>query len=160
MSDCPIDVAEIFEQARRDPELFSTMDIETLLEAVESDKHDYLENKTTQSITDEIFDQINALDLDIETKEKYCKGLVGYRYVDKIHELQPGKHVRWISPSAKKLTNGGVVTKIEFLDTGTSIQTYHYGNRFTRYKFDNNITFQKMTMEEQLILMAYEHAGK
>jgi hypothetical protein len=160
MTDKPIDVAEIFEQARRDPELFSTMDIETLLEAVESDKHDYLENKTTQIITDEIFEQINSLNLDIETKEKYCKGLMGYRYVDEIHELHTGKHVRWIHPEKKKLTNGGVVTKIEFLDTGTYIQAYHYGNRFTRYKFDENITFQKMTMEEQLILMAYEYAGR
>ena len=40
-----IDVNEIFENALKDPELFSTLDIEQLLDSIENDKNDYLERK-------------------------------------------------------------------------------------------------------------------
>ena len=39
----PNQIQEIFENARKDPELFSTIDIEQLLESIESEKNDYLE---------------------------------------------------------------------------------------------------------------------
>ena len=42
-----INVQEIFENAMRDPTLFSTIDIENLLTSIENEKNDYLENKTT-----------------------------------------------------------------------------------------------------------------
>jgi hypothetical protein len=32
-------------------------------------------------------------------------------------------------------------------------------NRFIQYKFDDCITFQKLSTEEQLIMMAYEHTN-
>jgi hypothetical protein len=32
--------------------------------------------------------------------------------------------------------------------------------RFIQYKFDDCLTFQKLSSEEQLILMAYEHLEK
>jgi hypothetical protein len=50
-----IDVHEIFENALKDPELFSTLDIEQLLDSIENDKNDYLENKTMNLVTEDIF---------------------------------------------------------------------------------------------------------
>jgi NDP-sugar pyrophosphorylase family protein len=155
-----IDINELFENTMKDPTLFSTMDIEKLLESIESDKNDYLENKSMKIITHEIYEKINGLTIQQKTKFEYCKKLVEYRYVDDVHELHKGKHVRWIRETAPKLTNGGIVMDIKFLDTGTHVLCMSNGNRFVQIKFDDCIIFQKMTLEEQLIMMAYDYLGK
>lgn len=150
-----ININEILENAKRDPSLFSTLDIDALLESIENDKNDYLENKTMADVTNTIFEMVNSMDLSIIEKGDICKKLVGYRLVDEIHELHKGKHVRWISK--RKLTNGGIVMDIKFLDNGVHVLCKNSQNRFIQYKFDNSPTFQKLSVEEQLILMAYEH---
>lgn len=155
-------IHEIFENARKDPELFSTIDIEQLLESIESDKNDYLEGKTLKDINNDIYDKINTLDMIIEKKQEICNKLIGYRQVDQLNELHKGKHVRWIRNTIgeHKLTNGGIVIDIKFLDNGTHVLCKNNLNRFLQYKFDDCITFQKLSTEEQLILMAYEHMDK
>jgi len=152
-----ININQLFEDALKDPNLFSTIDIDNLLSKIETDKHDYLENKTTASITDEIYTLLSEQVPPIENKKEICKRLVGYRYVDEINELHKGKHIRWIRSGTGKLTNGGIVMDIKFLDNGTHVMCKNAINRFVQYKFDECITFQKLSMEEQLIMMAYEH---
>lgn len=155
-------IQEIFENARKDPELFSTIDIEQLLESIESDKNDYLEGKTLNEINNDIYEKINTLNTTNEKKQEICNKLIGYRYVDELHELHKGKHVRWIrcTIGEPKLTTGGIVIDIKFLDNGTHVLCKNNLNRFVQYKFDDCITFQKLSSEEQLILMAYEHIEK
>lgn len=149
---------EIFENALKDPTLLSTLDIEKLLETIDKERNDYLENKTTQGIIDDIFDKISELNLPSELSKKICDKLIGYRYVDEIHELHKGKHVRWIRTGQRDttLTNGGIITDIKFLDNGTHVLCMNPSRRFIQYKFDDCLTFQKMSTEEQLILLAYE----
>jgi hypothetical protein len=65
--------------------------------------------------------------------------------------VEKGKH---------KLTNGGIVVNIKFMDNGIHIITMNSQNRFHQYKFDECITFQKLSTEEQLILMAYNNLNK
>lgn len=165
MSD--IDINAIFEQAKKDPSLFSTLDIETLLESVDNVKNDYLENKSMADINQEVHDCISELGLDTEIIENLCRKLIEYRYVDRISELHKGKHMRWLRlinsatfrPLPKeeiKLTAGGILTNVEFLDNGTHVRCMGPGNRFIQYKFDDCLTFQKLTVEEQLILMAFQ----
>jgi hypothetical protein len=88
--------------------------------------------------------------------------LIGYRYVDEIRYLHKGKHIRWIRQNNKipSLTNGGIVVNIKFLDNGIHIVCKNSQNRFIQYKFDDCITFQRLSVEEQLLLMAYENIGK
>jgi len=155
MSKEDINLQSIFENAKKDPSILSTLDIDKLLETVENNKNDYLERKTTQSITNEIFDIANELDISEEETQKICSKLIGYRYVEEIHELHKGKHIRWIRTNSNKLTNGGILVDIKFLDNGTHVLCMN-GGRFIQYKFDDCYTFQKMSVEEQLILMAYE----
>jgi uncharacterized protein YukJ len=150
-----MDVNEIFNNVMKDPTLMSTLDIDKLLETVENERNDYLENKTTTSINTEIYETISNLGLKPDTFDK----LIGYRFVDEIHELHKGKHVRWIRKNTGKLTNGGIVMEIKFLDNGTQILCMNSQNRFIQYKFDDCCTFQKLSIEEQLILMAYENLG-
>jgi hypothetical protein len=159
-NDNAINVHEIFESASKDPTLFSTIDIECLLKSIEKDKNDYLENKTLKDVNIDVFNKITELNIDPETVIELCNKLIGYRYVDEMHELHKGKHIRWIRIDKKTLTNGGIVVDIKFLDNGTQILTMNAQRRFIQFKFDDCLTFQKLSVEEQLILMAYEHLSK
>jgi hypothetical protein len=155
-----LNVNEIFETARNDPTLFSTIDIEKLLTSIEKDKNDYLENKTMIDVNTDIFNKINDLNLSETITQEMCDKLIGYRYVDEIHELHKGKYIRWTRNGNTQLTNGGIVVDIKFLDNGTHVLTMNSKRRFTQIKFDNCLIFQKLSVEEQLILMAYEHMSK
>lgn len=150
-----IDINDIFEKALKDPTLLSDLDINQLLTTLETDRNDYLENKTIESVTTEIFAAINQLDLSRETKLHYCKLLNEYRLVNDIYELHKGKNIKWIRPTNNKLIGGGIVVNIKFLDNGTHVLVKTVSNHFIQIKFDDCIIFQKMTVPEQLILMAY-----
>ena len=149
-------INQIFEDALSDPSLLSTLDIDNLLESIENTKNDYLDNKTMSDITTEIHNKIDEIGISGDDKDGILKKLNGYRFVDEIHELHKGKMVRWIRNETIKLTNGGIVTDIKFLDTGVHVLCMNNQRRFIQYKYDDCYTFQKMSVEEQLILMAYE----
>ena len=85
--------------------------------------------------------------------EKVSEKLIGYRYIDEVHEILRGRHVKWvnISKSPENLKGGGIVLNIKFLDNGVHILCSQ-GNRITQYKFDECLTFQKLTEQEQLNL--------
>jgi len=153
-----ININEIFEQAIADPTLISTIDIDKLLDSVEENQNEYLENKSMEEIRQEINQNIDELNVENERKLSYSDKLIGYRLVDEIHELHKGKHVRWIRKTNETLTNGGIVVDIKFTDNGTQILCMGPKNRFIQYKFDECITFQKMSETEQLIIMAYDYA--
>ena len=147
---------EIFENARRDPSLFSTIDIESLLKTTEHEKNEYLLSKTTDDIMKDIMIAIDEIEYPIElaTKQEYYAKLVGYRYIDVLYGLHKGKHIRWIRKKNGAMTNGGIVMDIKFTDNGTQVLVKSAGNRFIQIKMDECLLFQKMTVEEQLILMA------
>mgnify|MGYP001209819337 FL=1 len=151
------DINEIFDNALKDPSLLSRLDIDKLLDSLENPSNDYLENKTLSDVTNTVYDKLKEIDIEKENIEILCNKLIGYRYVDEIFELHKGKMVRWLNLDNKKLTNGGIVVDIKFLKDGTQILCMNIQKRFIQYKFDNCYTFQKMTPEEQLILMAYEN---
>jgi len=151
------DINEIFDNALKDPSLLSKLDIDKLLDSLENPSNDYLENKTLSDVTNTVYDKLKDIDIEKEKIEILCNKLIGYRYVDEIFELHKGKMVRWLNLDKKNLTNGGIVVDIKFLKDGTQILCMNTQNRFIQYKFDNCYTFQKMTPEEQLILMAYEN---
>ena len=151
-------INDVYNEAIKDPSLLASLDVEQLLNTLENENNDYLEDKTLKGITDEIHDIIQSVIEDIELQKKICLKLLDYRLVDELHELHKGKHVRWIRRDTNKLTNGGIVVDIKFLDTGTQVLCKNSMNRFIQYKYDECITFQKLSHTEQLILMAYEHA--
>ena len=150
-------INDIMKDALNDPTLLSTLDINKLLNTLEHDKCNYLDNKTLETFIDENYDIMNALDISTDNKLKFCNKLIGYRSIDQINELHKGKYIRWYRNSNGKLTNGGILVDIKFLDNGIHILCMNSMRRFIQYKFDDCITFQKLTDEEQLILMAYAY---
>jgi hypothetical protein len=149
-----MNIQQLFEDAQNDPSLLSTLDINQLLNSLENKNNDYLVDKTFKNIHDDVFNIVKTAILPDKVGE-ICKKLSDYRYVDEIYELHKGKHVRWIKDN--KLTNGGIVVDIKFLDNGVHILCLNNQRRLIQYKFDGSITFQKLSVDEQLILMAYEN---
>jgi len=136
----------IFENARRNSTL--TIDIEEILKNANTDL------TTTQTeITAEIMNAINSYNPDeicaLNTK------LREYRVITKVFEIQRGKHIRWLRPPSATLTVGGMVVEIKFTDDGTHILCKNR-NRFIQIKMDECIIFQRLSHDEQLVLMAYD----
>ena len=158
------DFNKIFEEAKQDSTLFANIDVEKLLEIVKDEKNDYLENKTMKNIVDEVYDTVNTLPISKTKIKGICNKLSEYRYVDRICDLHKGKHVRWIriknNYKEHSLTNGGIVVDVKFTDLGTNILCRNYLNRFIEYKFDDCLTFQKLSPDEELILMSYYYVNE
>jgi len=143
----------IYKNALADPSLKSTVDVSALLESIDKTKTSYLENKTIDNIRTDIDEKLRSVCISSDQFVEFHKKLLEYRYVDEIHQLHKGKHVRWIRTGQKTtLTNGGIIVDVRFLDNGTHVLCMNAGKRFIQYKFDDCITFQKMTTDEQMIL--------
>jgi hypothetical protein len=157
-----MEIQEIYENAKKDPSLFSSINMEELLDKIENETTEYLENKTLSELSKIVFTALSEYNfekktLDKETIQQYCDKLTGYRYVDKICDLRQGVYIRWIKNGVLK--NGGIVINIKF---GNNVQiicktAFH---QFVSLNFHECIIFQKLTMEEQLILMSYEYLEK
>lgn len=197
------DVSRIINEAREDPDLFSKIDVNALLDSLESTQNDFLEGCTIDSVAENVFYSLKQLEfakysggkaeegmrgltapyltpvsrqsgntqvedlisecasqvnVDNALLAEHCRKLVGYRYVDELHVLHKGKYVRWIRKDTPtpQLMAGGIVVDVKFGDAGVNVLVRTTSGRFTQYRFDKCLTYQKLTDEEQLILMLYE----
>lgn len=144
----------LYEEAKLQAGDLDEDDIQHLIE--NGDYDPYFENKTTRMVIEEVQQQLYLAN--IENIERSLKKLIGYRYVDEVSDLLRGRHVKWmnLTKPKKTLTGGGIIMNIKFLDNGVHILCNN-GSRFTQYKFDDCITFQKLSQQEELILMANEY---
>ena len=152
-----MDLDEIYKSAIEDPTLLSTIDVDALIEKME-DRH-YLENKSLDHISKEIFFAIQSLEHSTETDDQLlqtiCVRLSGYRLVDRICDLRNGNLVRWIKKkNPHVLTNGGLLVNVKIENMGVKLLCKNNMNRFFSFFFDDCLIFQKLSMEEQVILMA------
>ena len=162
-----ISISEFIANAKNDESLKSTINIDALLAAVANIECEHLDNKTLSDISSEIFCEFQEMGLAKEQIIEYCAKLIEYRLINQIYQLHKGKHIRWIRrPNTNtntnhnlSLTNGGIVVDIKFLDNGTHVLCKNK-MRFIQYKFDDCITFQKLSSDEQLLLSCYEIAQK
>jgi hypothetical protein len=152
-----MDIDTIFETVSKDSSLLANIDIDELLKAVESDKTDYLDNKTLDDILNENIHVLTQLNIGPDAVTNMCDKLAGYRHVDNLSELHKGKYIRWIRNSDKKLTNGAFVFDVKFYDNGSQILCKNMRHQMMQIKLDECTIFQRLSTGEQLILMAYEH---
>ena len=139
----------LIEKERNNPELQNTLDIRTILESAENVDNNYIGDHSLKTISKEIYDLMIEKEIDKDIVYKYCNSLLNYRLIDHVYHIHKGKHIRWLRNN--KLTNGGIVVDIKFLDNGTHILCKNK-NRFIQYRFDDCSTFQKLTPDELLIL--------
>lgn len=126
--------------------------------------YDYLEGKTIvefQSEIERLLFRVNP-----EYVEKYKEPLKDFRYVDNICDLRHGCFVRWLSRTKKKkIARGGKFIGIRFSANHTLLMVVIQMGRSRRiisYSMGNFYTFQRLTTEESMILMAnhLEHNTK
>lgn len=147
---------KMMEWMNNDSNTLSGEDIEKWARKVADDDNipHYLENKNMEKIQQDI---VNVC-IRENIMEDVLNKLMDYRYVDKTGDVIRGKHVRWIrlskipAISHSPLTNGGIVTDIKFLENVTYILVKNVRNQFIQYKYDDCITFQKLSVDELLLL--------
>lgn len=151
------EIRNIFIEASNDPTLKNTIDVDAILKAMNRTDTDGLGNKSLADLFKEIYEAMTEIDITDDERSEFCKKLTEYRLVDEVYKLHKGKHVRWIREESNNpyLTNGGIVVDIKFLDNGVHVVCKNK-NRFVQYKFDDCITFQKLSTDEQLILGCFE----
>lgn len=129
-------------------------------ESLDSIPH-HLENHTLNSIQRDMVNIMRIERIPPNDNLLFQEKLNGYRYVGDICDLFRGRHIRWIrlfetnGTRAVKptLTNGGIVTDIQFRENGIYIQCKNTRNQFMSFPLDACIVFQKLTAEECLVLM-------
>jgi len=140
---------QLIQNEQNNPELQNTLNIDEILEAAEHVDREYIEHHSLKTISKEIFSCLQEINMERENIHKYCQSLLQYKYIEYVHHIHKGKHIRWIRNG--KLTNGGIVVDVKFLHNGTHILCKNH-QRFIQYKFDDCKTFQKLTQQELLIL--------
>tara|TARA_B100001173_G_scaffold298805_1_gene296743 strand:- start:374 stop:826 length:453 start_codon:yes stop_codon:yes gene_type:complete len=138
----------LIDKEKQNPDLESTLDVSALLSAAEKVSSDFLNNHTLSSISHNNFLSIQPYVIH-EKLHKILNKLHEYYHIDYVYQIHKGKHVRWLRNGI--LTNGGIVVDIKFLDTGTHILC-KCGKQFIQYKFDECITFQRLSTDEMMIL--------
>ena len=154
---------QLIEDAKKDPSLLSSIDIDALVSNMDVENAPYL-LQTQSEIQTQILTSLVSFYKNDNTLMDVCKKLVGYRYVDELYQIHRGKHVRWLrykigerplQEDAMRLTNGGIVVDIKFGENGACVLVRVPGaGFFTQYRFDECLTFQKLTDEENMILFS------
>ncbi len=141
------------------------LDVDALLRNATEDLS--LAGYTPELIGKEIYESLDEhFDDELIIGPLYSK-LSGYRFVDEVYRVHRGKHVRWIriftrdgkDVGAGYLTNGGIVVDVKIQNNGVYILCKS-GNRFVQYRFDDCLTYQKLSMDEQMILATNDVSQK
>ena len=94
------------------------------------------------------------------------KQVKAYRYIETLEEIRYGSYIRWISlknPAEIKLTNGGIVVHLKVVrlkeveEDEIHIVCRNAFNRLFQLKLNENIIFQKLNDQEQVLLSAMEY---
>jgi len=136
------------------------METDDFVLACQKENNQYLENKTTRIIRDEIAASLDGFDKD--EIPKYMNKLLGYRFVDEVDKLHTGKFTRWIilTGEEKILSSGGFLTTVDYCDNGVILTIKSFRDKYFRLLFDQLLVYQKLSPGEKLILMAADFLEK
>ena len=75
-----------------------------------------------------------------------------------------GKNIRrWINlnkPDQIKLTNGGLICDIKYLDDGCHLMCKNNFNQIMQISMETNLIFQKLNNQEKVILSVIDYLNK
>lgn len=95
-----------------------------------------------------------------ETPTDLVKKLKDYRHVDELTEIRVGCYIRWIPTHTLKLTNGGIIIKIDLTESGINVSVKNNKGMIFTLKMDDNFVFQKITPQEHIILSVIDTIDK
>jgi hypothetical protein len=141
------------------------MDVNKLLKALDDDSNEQLLNFTSKKITEMNLKIINELQLERKEALDIMKKIKGYKYVDDLNDLKYGTYLRWIpiiDPNNIYITKGALFCEYKIKDDGIYLicKNFGYSNKHFQIKLDENLVFQKLTDQEQVLLSALDHLSK
>ena len=141
------------------------MDVNKLLKALDDETNESLFNYTSKKILEMNLKVLKELDLSREDTLDFLSKLRHYKYVDEMDDLKYGTYLRWIplnNPKELQLTKGAIFCEMKITDDGVQLvcKNYGYNNRFFQIKLDENLVFQRLTEQEQVLLSALDHLSK
>lgn len=137
------------------------MSNEYLLKALDNDANASIMKLNSTIIKTEKFNIIRELGLNMKEIKTIMKKLEGYRLIDELHDIKCGSYVRWINildtTTEVKLTNGGIILDVKIYDNGCHIICKNKFNNIMQIKLDENIIFQRISDQEQILLSALDY---
>jgi hypothetical protein len=138
------------------------MDINKLLTALENDNNESVIQLNYEKIANEKNTILQQLHLPKELLKTLSKQLKAYRYVDNLDDLRYGSYIRWISLKNKqkesvRLTNGGLLCHMKQVDDDIHLVCKNSMGMLFQLKMTENIIFQKLNEQEQVILSALKY---
>jgi hypothetical protein len=141
------------------------MDVNKLLKALDNESNDGLMNLTTKKIKEMNYKILCELHLSKNETLELLKKLNGYKYVDEMDDLKYGAYIRWIplqNPEKISITKGAIFCEMKITDDGVKLVCKNHGfnSRHFQIKLDENLVFQKLTDQEQVLISALDHLSK
>lgn len=139
------------------------MDFELLKKALENDDNVGLINTSIQEIKDKKNNILQQLGLNRDDLKMFNSNLKGYRYIEELKDLNIGSNIRYIKlKNIENIKLSGVnnLCEIKILNKGIGLVFKNFQNRFFTIYFNDNLIFQKINSEEEIILKAIKHLNK
>jgi len=139
------------------------MDIEKLMKALDNEENGKLMNMTNKKIKEMNLEILKELHLPRETLIDYMKKLNGYMYIEEMNDFKHGSYIRWINirdPENLYLTQGGILREIKIGEKGASLVCKNFSGKHFQIPMDENLIFQKLSGQEQVLLSALDHLAK
>lgn len=136
------------------------MDLDILQKALNNDENLSIVNTNIQEIKAKKNDILQELGLKRDDLKSYHSKLKGYRYIENIKDLKYGAIIRWINLNkldSIKLTKSAILCDIKILDKGIALVLRHFNNRFITLYLNENLIFQQISQEEQMLLKAINY---
>ena len=138
------------------------LDIDKLLKALDNEKNESIANFDTKKLREMNIRVLKELGLPYDVFNEYMEKLENYKYVDEMNELKIGSFIRWIPICENKeveLKKGGVLCDVKVTNKGIYLacKIYSYRAIHVQFKMDDALIFQKLSDQEQILLMALDH---
>jgi len=141
--------------------------MDELLKALDNDKNEYLMHLSNSKIKREKNDILQQIQLSGPILKLMHGKLADYRYMSDADSLRNGSYIRWINLTKldkttpeKMLTNGPLICDWKIYDNGLhGVCKTHIG-RIIQIKFEENLIFQKLTDQEQVLLSVIDYVSK
>jgi hypothetical protein len=139
------------------------MDIKLLEKALDNEENLNIINTNIQEIKNKKNDILQNLGLKKDDLKQFHNKLKNYRYIEDIKDLKYGASLRWISLNKLEkinLNNCAHLCDIKINNKGIALSMKGFNNRFFTLYLNENLLFQKLNDEEQILLKAINHLSK
>jgi len=144
------------------------MDLDKLVEALDNEENSKFIDLTTKKIQKIKQDILTELEIPKIKIKEMMKKLKEYMYIDDMSELRYGSYIKWIYIKEDEddvdndlyLTSGGILCDIKIVDSGIQLCCKNFAHKYFQLKMEENLIFQKLTSQEQVLLLALDQISK